>query len=396
MDGYVRQKYNEIVERIKEPRRFIQVLAGPRQVGKTTLVRQVLSNIDIPYVSENADLVDPTDTDWIRKVWQAVRMQMLLEGQKETILVIDEIQKLNNWSEAVKREWDNDTRNNINIKVVLLGSSRLLLKKGLTESLAGRFELIRIGHWSYQEMHDAFGWDVDKYIYYGGYPGAAAFVDNEKRWKRYVKDSLVAPSIEKDVLMTSNIYKPALMRQLFDIGCSYSGELLSLTKIVGQLQDAGNATTIAHYINILDECNLIAGLQKYAMDDARKYNSIPKFQVYNNALLTAFKGRSYKTDRIDTEAWGRWVESAIGAHLLSQAAELDYKLFYWRERADEVDFIIKSQHKCIAIEVKSGRRGTNKGLPLFEKTFHPDLSFVVGTGGVDIETFLKSDVGRLL
>lgn len=395
MSEYVRQKYGEILDRLQEPRMFIQVLAGPRQVGKTTLVRQVLSNIDIPYVSENADFADPTDTDWIRKIWQSARMRMKLEGSKEFVLVIDEIQKLNNWSEAVKREWDDDTRNGLNIKLLLLGSSRLLLKNGLTESLAGRFELIRVGHWSYQEMHDAFGWDVDKYIYYGGYPGPAAIVDNEKRWRRYIKDSLIAPSIEKDVIMTSNIYKPALMKQVFDLGCSYSGELLSLTKIIGQLQDAGNATTVANYINILDECNLLAGLQKYAMDDARKYNSIPKFQVYNNALLTAFKGRSYATDRVDTTAWGRWVESAIGTHLLSQASEYEYEVFYWKERSDEVDFIIKSKQKCIAIEVKSGRRGTNKGLPLFEKTFHPDVCFVVGTNGIDIETFLKSDIGRL-
>lgn len=395
MSEYVRKKYGEVLDRLQESRMFIQVLAGPRQVGKTTLVRQVLSNIDIPYVSENADFIDPRDTDWIRRIWQSVRMRMKLEGSKSFVLVIDEIQKLNNWSEAVKREWDDDTRNGLNIKLLLLGSSRLLLKKGLTESLAGRFELIRMGHWSYQEMHDAFGWDVDKYIYYGGYPGSAAVVDNEKRWRRYIKDSLIAPSIEKDVIMTSNIYKPALMKQVFDLGCSYSGELLSLTKIVGQLQDARNATTVANYINILDECNLLAGLQKYAIDDARKYNSIPKFQVYNNALLTAYKGRSYATDRVDTMAWGRWVESAIGTHLLSQASEYEYEVFYWRERSDEVDFIIKSRQKCIAIEVKSGRRGTNKGLPLFEKTFHPDVSFVVGTNGIDIETFLKSDIVRL-
>lgn len=396
MKGYVRQKYQEIVTRIEEPRRFIQVLAGPRQVGKTTLVRQVLSELSIPHSNETADNIEPTDTDWIRRIWQSTRVWMKINQVTEYLLVIDGIQKLENWSEAVKKEWDYDTNNNINIKVLLLGSSRLLIKRGLTESLAGRYELIRIGHWSYQEMHDAFGWDVDKYIYFGGYPGAVALVDNERRWRRYIKDSLVAPAIEKDVIMTANIYKPALMKQVFELGCGYSGELLSLTKIVRQLQDVGNATTVANYINILDESNLLAGLQKFAMDDARKYNSVPKFQVYNNALLTVYKGRSYVQDRLDTMVWERWVESAIGTHLLSQAADLEYEVFYWRERDNEVDFVIKSEHKCIAIEVKSGRRGTNKGLPLFDKTFHPDLSFVVGTEGIGLEDFLRCDIGTLL
>ena len=169
----------------------------------------------------------------------------------------------------VKREWDEDCRRHVNLKVVLLGSSRLLLKRGMTESLAGRFELIRLGHWSLQEMRDAFGVTLDQYIYFGGYPGPAGMIDNEKRWRKYIKDSLVAPAIEKDVIMTSNIYKPALMKQLFELGCGYSAEILSLTKLMGQLQDAGNVTTLAAYLDILDECALLTGLQKYANDDAR-------------------------------------------------------------------------------------------------------------------------------
>lgn len=396
MTEYIRNQYGILRERIGEPRKFIQVLAGPRQVGKSTLVGQVLNDVTIPYMLENADGVNHEDTDWIRRVWESVRIAMQLQHKEEYLLVIDEVQKIDNWSEAVKAEWDRDSREGRNLKVVLLGSSRLLIRKGLTESLAGRFELIRITHWSYAEMRDAFGYTLDQYIYYGGYPGPAAMIGNEKRWKKYIKDSLVAPAIEKDVIMTSNIYKPALMKRTFELGCGYSGELLSLTKMIGQLQDAGNVTTIAGYIDILSQCALLCGLQKYANDDSRKYNSIPKFQVFNNALLTTYKGRSFLQDRQDTEAWGRWVESAVGSYLVCQAEELEYKVYYWRERSDEVDFIVISDDVTLAIEVKSGRRKMNNGLPKFTEAFHPTRSFVVGTGGIPIETFLSCNLEDLI
>ena len=393
---YIRRQYTTLKERIEEPRKFIQVIAGPRQVGKTTLVNQVLRQIELAYAVEVADGVDAKDTDWIRRVWDSARTAMLFRKEKEYLLVIDEIQKIANWSEAVKKEWDEDTRKGVNLKVVLLGSSRLLLKKGLTESLAGRYELIRLGHWRYQEMRDAFGFTLDEYVYFGGYPGPAHLIRNERRWKKYVKDSLVAPAIDKDVIMTSNIYKPALMKRLFELGCGYSAEILSLTKLIGQLQDAGNVTTLAGYLEILNQCSLLAALQKYARDDARKYNSIPKYQVYNNALMTAYKGQTFEKDRTDPKVWGRWVESAVGAYLLSMAEELDYQLYYWRESDDEVDFIIANGGKSVAIEVKSGRRGMNSGLPKFVKAFQPKLSFVVGTSGVSLEDFLSSDLDALI
>lgn len=395
MERYARKLNDELKKRIEEPRRFIQVIAGPRQVGKSTMVEQVLSQINIPYMSENADIVDEQDSDWIRRTWESARAQMKINGYEEYLLVIDEIQKIEKWSSYVKKEWDYDTRLGINLKVVLLGSSRLLLRKGLSESLLGRFELLRMNHWTYQEMHDAFGLSLDQYIYFGGYPGSATFIGDEKRWRRYIKDSLVAPAIEKDVIGTAIIYKPALMSQLFNLGCSYSGELLSLTKAVGQLQDAGNVTTLANYIEILNQCNLLTGLQKFANDDSRKYNSVPKFQVYNNALLSAFRSKSFEATRIDPIVWGRWVESAIGAHLLSQADELGYKVLYWRDRDNEVDFIVAGYSKTIAIEVKSGRRAYNKGMSVFCQKFKPDMSFVVGTEGVPVEDFLKLNIERL-
>ena len=400
---YLRKQFGTLKERVLEPRKFMQVVAGPRQVGKSTLVGQVLEQVSIAHVIEVADGVDPKDSDWIHRVWEAARATMTIRGVEEYLLVIDEVQKIENWSEMVKREWDADTRNRLNLKVVLLGSSRLLLKKGLTESLAGRYELIRMPHWSLQEMQDAFGVTLDEYIYFGGYPGPAHMIKDERRWRKYIKDSLVAPAIEKDVIMTSNIYKPALMKQLFELGCSYSAEILSLTKLMGQLQDAGNVTTLAGYLEILDEGALLTALQKYAKDETRKRGSIPKYQVYNNALLTAYKGRGFVTDRTDTKAWGRWVESAVGAHLLSMADELDYKVYYWREpsrnkdeKDKEVDFIIDNGGEVTAIEVKSGRRGMNAGLPDFVEAFKPKRSFVVGTGGISLEDFLGCEIETLL
>lgn len=392
---FVRTCFDSVLERMKEPRNKIQVLAGPRQVGKSTLMDQVIESLTIPVFLFNADGINEDDTDWIRRSWESVRMQMRNNNHQEVLLVIDEIQKIKQWSDAVKREWDADTRNNINIKVALLGSSRLLLRKGLTESLAGRFELIRMGHWTYQEMRDAFGFTLEQWIYFGGYPGSALYINDIRRWKRYIKDSLVAPSIEKDVIMTSNIYKPALMKQLFELGCSYSSEMLSLTKMLGQLQDAGNVTTLSSYLEILGQCNLLTGISKYAKDEARKRQSPPKLLVYNNALLTAYKGRSYEKDCIDPVTWGRWVESAIGVYLLEIAEENGCKLYYWHDRADEVDFILEYQGEILAIEVKSGRRGMNSGLPEFCKNFNPQRAFVVGTDGIPIEEFLKFDVMQL-
>ena len=392
---YRRPQYSEVLERMNEPRKFIQVLAGPRQVGKSTLIDQVLAECHLPHYLYNADGIDENDTDWIRRIWESVRIQMDTKKQKNAVLVIDEIHKIKRWSEIVKREWDADTHNHRPLKLFLLGSSRLMLRKGLTESLAGRFELIRLGHWTLQEMGEAFGWNLDEWIYYGGYPGSAGLIKEMRRWRKYIKESLVAPAVEKDVILTSNIYRPALMKQLFELGCSYSAELLSLTKALGQLQDAGNVTTLSSYLEILNQSNLLAGLQKYANDEARRYQSVPKYQVYNNALLTAYKGTSYEKDRIDPQIWGRWVESAVGAYLLGEAEEEGYKVYYWRERSDEVDFVIVRQGETIALEVKSGRRGMSSGLPKFCANFHPKRALVIGTDGIPFEDFFRMRIEDL-
>ena len=393
---YKRSQFNELKSRLSETRDKIQTISGPRQVGKSTMIKQVLQETDIPYLSVTADNVPKTDNFWISEMWTSARARMKVAKAPEFLLVIDEVHKLDNWSEAIKKEWDEDTKNDINIKVVILGSSRLLLKDGLTESLAGRFELIRMPHWSYNEMHEAFGMDLEQFIYFGGYPGGAKYVQDERRWRKYIKDSIVAPAIERDILTTKTIYKPVLMRQLFDLGCMYSGKELSLNKMLGQLQDVGNVTTLANYLNTLGEARLLCGLQKYARDEARKYNSVPKLMAYNTALLSAQTNTTFHKTFTTPNLWGRWVESAVGAHLLNQADEYDYKLYYWRENNDEVDYIVESGEQQIAIEVKSGRRGANNGLKVFFEKFHPQQSFVVGTDGIPVEEFLTWNMENLL
>ena len=393
---FKRQQASVLLSRISEPRRFIQVIAGARQVGKSTMVKQVVNELTIPHLMTTAEEAPDKNPQWIRYVWQQARQALRLNNYPEFLLVIDEIHKLDNWSEAVKAEWDADSMRDVNIKVILLGSSRLLIKDGLNESLAGRYELIEMEHWSYNEMHEAFGMTIDQYIYYGGYPGAFPLIIDENRWRKYMHDAIIEPAITKDVLTTKRVLKPALLRQLFLLGCSYSGELLSFNKILGQLQDAGNTTTLANYLQLLDESKLLAGLQQYAADDARKYKSVPKYQVYNSGLLSATSSLTFRDAYMDPQQWGRWVETAVGAYLINHADRLEYKLYFWRHDGNEVDFILQSSKRLVAIEVKSGRRQNNQGLPIFSERFHPDVELVVGGEAFSLEQFLTLNIEQLL
>lgn len=334
-----------IKKRINEPRKFIQVILGPRQVGKTTMMTQLLSQINIPYTFESADAISATNSTWLLQVWETARLQMKVSKTNEYLLVIDEIQKINNWSEVIKQQWDQDSRERTNIKVILLGSSRLLIQKGLTESLTGRFETLYLGHWSYLEMQAAFGWGVEQYVYFGGYPGSASLIEEENRWKNYINDALIETSISKDILMLTRVDKPALLKQLFELGSLYSGQILSFTKIIGQLQDAGNVTTLANYLKLLSDCGLLSGLEKYAGDVIRKRSSSPKFQVHNNALLTAQNGTTFQEIRVNPKEWGRLVESSVGAHLINYSISERYNLYYWRVEMKKLTLSWKKEIK---------------------------------------------------
>ena len=392
---YKRTEYQIIRSRLEEQRRFIQVVMGARQIGKSTVVKQVLKDLDAPYQFYSADNVPATNSAWISNCWAASRSLMESNGWGGIILVIDEIQKISNWSEVVKKEWDDDTFHDRNIKVLLLGSSRVLLEKGLSESLAGRFEEIRMSHWSYREMKECFGFTLDQYLFYGGYPGAASLIGDEDRFQQYIQSSIIEATINKDILMDTPISKPALLRQTFELGAAYSGELLSLNKMLGSLQDAGNTATLAGYIHMLDESGLLGGLQKFSIDTARRKASIPKFQVYNNALKMVYIPDSFNQAIIDRKLWGRIFESGIGAYLISQAFVHRFEIFYWRERNDEVDFILRKKGSVVAIEVKSNAEKRTDGLDKFRQLFKPQASFIVGDGGIGAEDFLSMNINKL-
>ena len=392
---YKRSEYLTIKSRLEEPRKFIQVVMGPRQVGKSTVVKQVLQDLDVPYQLFSADNVPASNTGWVSNCWAAVRSLKESKGLESIILVIDEIQKVTNWSEVVKKEWDDDTFYDRNIKLLLLGSSRVLLEKGLSESLGGRFEEIRMTHWSYPEMRDCFGFTLDQYIYYGGYPGAAEVVSDPDRWEQYIQSAIIDATINKDILMNTPISKPALLRQTFELGASYSGKLLSLNKMLGSLQDAGNTVTLAGYINLLSESGMLCGLQKYSIDTARRRASIPKLQVYNNALKMVYNPHTFEQAIMDRKEWGSIFESGIGAWIVTQAFVHRLEVFYWRDHSHEVDFILRKKGAVVAIEVKSDAEKNTEGLDVFKRLYHPNHAFIVGDGGIRAEDFLTTDIRKL-
>lgn len=386
-------------ERIAEPRRFIQVVAGARQVGKTTIIRQFLEKNSYNYIYESADAVSGASSGWIDQVWSAARLKA---KTGEVLLVIDEVQKLQNWSEAVKKYWDEDTWSKSGIKVILSGSSRLLIEKGLTESLHGRFELIQVPHWSYAEMREAFGFSLDEYVFFGGYPGSAPLVHDEGRWRGYLHDSIIETSIAKDILMLTTVTKPALLRQLFDLGSQYSAQILPFNKMLGTLTDAGNTVTLAHYLELLDQSRLLGGLQKYSGSGQRSRASSPKLQVYNNALLASSQAKPFASARAEPDVWGRFVESCVGSHLVNNAPLCGCGLWYWRNGNDEVDFVLTKGGRLCGIEVKSGARKTGRGMQAFKETYPSAALYVVsaqegaGSSCIPLEEFLALSPDALL
>ena len=382
---FKRPIYNVTLERVSEPRRFMQVLSGPRQTGKTTLARQLIDCIKMPSHYASAD--DPTlkSTSWIEQQWEAARTKA---RTGKALLVLDEVQKIPGWSETVKRLWDEDSAEDLSLYVIVLGSSPILVQSGLTESLAGRFEVIPIMHWSFSEMREAFGWGIEQYIFYGGYPGSADLINEPRRWSHYIIDSLIETTVSRDILLMKRVDKPALLRRLFDLGCAYSGQVLSYQKMLGQLQDAGNTTTLAHYLNLLQGAGLLMGLPKYAGQIIRRRASSPKLQVLNTALMTAPSHLSQDEAKSDPEYWGRLVESAIGAALVNGLKGTQAELFYWSSRNREVDFVLQRGENLVAIEVKSNLRKTSlPGIEAFSKEFRVKRKLLVGAQGIPLQEF---------
>jgi predicted AAA+ superfamily ATPase len=383
---FKRPVYNVIFERISEPRRFMQVLSGPRQTGKTTLARQLIDCIKMPSHYASADEPTLKSTFWIEQQWEVARTKA---RTGKALLVLDEVQKIPGWSETVKRLWDEDSAEGLSLYVIVLGSSPILVQSGLTESLAGRFEVIPIMHWSFSEMREAFGWGTEQYIFYGGYPGSADLINEPRRWSHYIIDSLIETTVSRDILLMKRVDKPALLRRLFELGCAYSAQVLSYQKMLGQLQDAGNTTTLAHYLNLLQGAGLLMGLPKYAGQIIRRRASSPKLQVLNTALMTAPSHLSQDEAKSDPEYWGRLVESAIGAALVNGLKGTQAELFYWSSRNREVDFVLQRGENLVAIEVKSNLRKTSlPGIEAFSKEFRVKRKLLVGAQGIPLQEFL--------
>ena len=338
---YQRRHLNILKSRMAEPRRRMQIVMGPRQVGKSTLVGQFTEGISVPFDFFAADGVNRFDSSWIPNKWQQVRMRMDIHSEQEHILIIDEVQKIRGWSEQVKKEWDEDSRSHRNLKVILLGSSRLLLQKGLEESLEGRFETIKMGYWDWQEMHEAFGFSMDEYVYFGGFPGLAPDIQDEDRWRNLMEDSIISPILTRDILEIEEIRNPALLRQVFELACIESAKELSLTKMQGTM-NSGTVPTIKNYLDILNKSMIVQPLQNYSSSRVKEKQSVPKMQVFNNAFRNRFGTFSFDEARVDPAEWGRLVESAVGAHLANRAMTDDYELFYWRnERRQECDYVLR-------------------------------------------------------
>ena len=383
-----------ILQRLLEPRKRIQVVAGPRQVGKTTAVEQAVADYDGGYTYKLAEGLGLSPLDWIVSEWNAARAKAKAEGGH--LLIIDEIQKIKGWSEVVKRLWDEDSFHHVELKVCILGSSRLMLQKGLEESLAGRFEKIDVWHWSFADMQAAFGYTLEDYILFGGYPGAADLRADGTRWKQYIRDAIIEPSITLDILQLESVAKPELLRQTFALGCNYSGRILSYQKMVGQLQEAGNTTTIAHYLRLLGEAGLLTGLGKLYDEPLRVRSSSPKLAVCNNALRTAMQTCSPDELRNDPVRWGHAVESAVGAQLMSLVHRRDIELLYWNVGSKEVDYVLRRDDEIAAIEVKSADADSISGMREFLRKYPHAKSYLIGGQGMPLEAAFALSATDLL
>jgi predicted AAA+ superfamily ATPase len=392
--SYQRQLANTLRDVLARPISVIHVLVGPRQVGKTTIARQIENSLGIPAVYATADSPSQLDHSWIETQWRRAAAAASPQGGP-VLLILDELQKVRGWSETLKILWDGRA-SGPEIRVLILGSSSLLMQEGLTESLAGRFFLHRCTHWGYPECRIAFGWSLEQWLYFGGYPGAAAFIFDEAAWKRYIADSLIETVLARDVLQMSRITKPTLLRHLFALAAALPAQMVSYNKMLGQLQDAGNTTTLAHYLRRLETAFLVSGLELFSRGVQRKRGSSPKLVLWNNALVNALSTRSFSDAIADTAWWGRLVENAVGAHLCNNLAPVEHSLTYWRSGISEVDYVVARGLDLWAIEVKSGRSGKTPGLIRFRSLYPKAKILLVGGSGIPLEDFFSRDISAWL
>ena len=385
---YERDLVATLTRALTRPLPVFQVLTGPRQVGKTTIARQIMTRLPFPSVYSSADSPLPLGPEWIATQFRLAEVEAGKSGTP-LLLVLDEMQKIQGWSESLKSHWDGLRHSGKDIRLLVLGSSALLIHDGLTESLAGRFFLQRCGHWRYAECAAAFGWDLARWIYFGGYPGAAVFSEDVREWKRYIVDSLIETVIARDVLQLQKIAKPALLRHLFTLAATYPAQILSYNKMLGQLQEAGNTTTLAHYLKLLESAFLASGLEMFSLGQVRRRGSSPKLVLWNNGLISALSPPGFREAVSDGSWWGRLVENCVGAHLLNTLPGTEYSVTYWRHRGSEVDYVVTRGRTVWALEVKSGRTSKAPGLGQFLKHYPQARPLLIGDTGIPLETFLS-------
>ena len=385
--SYERTVVHEVLDSLKTNRNLLHILVGPRQVGKTTAAIQISKKWPGQVFRESADQPLPPGPEWIRTHWD----RAAAKRNEKTLLILDEVQKVLGWSEVVKSLWDSEQTESNPIKVLLLGSSSLLMQQGLSESLSGRFLLFRCSHWDYREMNTAFQIEFKRWIFFGGYPGSVPMMDNQELWAGYIRDSLIETVISRDVLQLQTVAKPSLLRHLFYFAASAPAQVVSYNKMLGQLVDAGNTTTLAHYLHLLGSAYLLRGLEKFRGGTVKKRGSSPKLVLLNNALVTGSAGYRFDEALENHIWWGRLVENAVGAYIFTSLQGLPWELMYWREGNAEVDYVVQTPRKLLAIEVKSKRPRGFSGLKSFCERWKNAVPVVIGPGGIPLEEFFTSD-----
>ena len=405
MPRFERRQVAALTDRLRETPRRIVAVFGPRQTGKTTIIRQALVRCGMPFRYIAVDEPDPSpgrrpgrsaprtdpfpaamrDERWLVQCWETAREEAA--AGRGFVLALDEIQKVPRWSEVVKGLWDADRLADRPLRVVIAGSSPMTMQQGLNESLAGRFETMPVAQWSFPETAAAFGFDIDRYVFYGGYPGAAPHAGTPPEWRDYVRRSIADASVERDVLAMTRVDRPALLTRLFRLACRMSGQMVAYNKMLGQLRDAGNTTTLARYLDLLGRVGLVAGLARYAGPLSDRAAS-PKLNVLDTSLMTAASGYTFEEAKADRTFWGRVVETAVGAHLVNTGG-IGLRVHYWRDDAHEVDFVIARGPKLAGVEVKTGRdRSSGRGLAAFQRRYEHARTVHVGPGGVSLADFL--------
>ena len=352
---------HQLAGRLCEKDPLIQVVLGPRQVGKTTGLLQCLKKIKSDYHYVSADDVLSAGSLWIVEQWQAAQLK-----SERCVLAIDEIQKIPQWSETIKKLWDEQKRTKkAQLKIVLLGSSSLSLQKGLTESLTGRFELTQVHHWNYHESCQIAEMSLSEYLQFGCYPGSYKYLHQSSRWKTYLRDSILETVIGKDILHFSRVRSPSLFRQAFEILCAYPAQEISYNKLLGQLQEKGNVDLVKHYMDLYSGAYLISSLEKYSNKTVLKKASSPKILPLCPALVQFSRSEAMPAE-------GRLFELAVGMELMRLPGELSY----WREGNAEVDYVYQESGQLFAIEVKSGRKRLS-GLETFLKQFKRAVPVII-------------------